>query len=174
MCFVLKAPTPVPGVMEAASSCAFTWAAVVEPAPVPMAVWQTMVLSVSAMKVIYSTPKGLYWKASTFQMKMTSTHPFSPLKTQLFLRTSLRWPLTTARPALEQTASFLVMSIMEIYKLLMMTGPEELLSQKVSVFKSDKMLPCCKILTRKTQFAHCIFVCFPRALYLWHYGICLG
>lgn len=60
MCWVLKAPTPVPGVMEAANSSAFTWAVVAGPALAPMDAWQKMALPVSAMKVIYSTLKGLY------------------------------------------------------------------------------------------------------------------
>lgn len=58
--FVLKAQTPVLGVMEAASSCAFTWVVVVGLAPAPMVAWQRTALPVNVMKVICFTVRGPY------------------------------------------------------------------------------------------------------------------
>jgi len=55
---VLKAQTRVPGVTEAASSCASTWVVVAGPAPARTVAWQTTALPVSVMKVICSSLRG--------------------------------------------------------------------------------------------------------------------
>lgn len=127
----LKEPTRAPGATEAASSCASTWAAAAGPAPAPTVAWPRTALPASATRVICSTLRGPYWKAFTFQMKVTSIRPSSRLKIRLFLRAPSPWPLTTARQQPGPTASFTATPTSETSRWLTTTGRGDLLSWKV-------------------------------------------
>lgn len=142
MCWVLKEQTHAPGATEAASSCASTWAAVAGPAPAPTVTWPRMALPASATRVICSTLRGPYWKAFTFQMKVTSIHPSSRLKIRLFSRVPLPWPLTTARQQPGPTASFTATPTLETSRWLMTTGRGDLLLWKVCLRFYCALLRC--------------------------------